>query len=115
MRGVQDDLLCLICSLFPQLHISQSERRSEAGELLCLPCWLFLSPLCHYQPQSVWSWQLFCKASSLVQHGVTTPLVGAGVLVFALLSIPILLFIEPALMYVFYITHHVNVSLNASR
>lgn len=86
-----------------------------AGGLLCLPCWLFLSPPCHYQPQSVWSWQLFCKASSLTQHGLTSPLVGAGVLVFALLSFLILLFPEPTLMYVFYITHHVYVSLNPSK
>lgn len=89
MRGVQDDLLYVIFSLFPQLHISQSERRSEAGGLLCLPCWLFLSPLCHCQPQSVWNWQLFRKASSLTQHGVTAPLVGAGVLVFAPIFSPI--------------------------
>lgn len=115
MRGVQNDLLYVTCSLFPQLHISQSERRSEAGGLLCLPCWLFLSPLCHCQPQSVWNRQLFCKASTLTQHGVTAPLVGAGVLVFALLSILILLFLEPTLMYVFCITHHVYVSLNASK
>lgn len=74
MKDVQYDLWCVTCSLFPQLHISQSKRRSEAGGLHCLPCWLFLSPLCHCQPQSVWSWQLFCEASSLKQDGVTGPL-----------------------------------------
>lgn len=46
---------------------------------------------------------------------MTGLLAGAGVLVFALLSVPILLFLEPTLMYVFYITHHVCVSLNSSK
>lgn len=67
MKGVPYDLWDAPCSLFPQRHISQSEKRSEAGGLLRLPCWLFLSPLCHCQPQSVWCWKLFCKASSLTQ------------------------------------------------
>lgn len=44
-----------------QLFIPPPERRSKAGRLLSLPCWLFLSPLSHYLPQSLWSWQLLCK------------------------------------------------------
>lgn len=66
------ELVHHFCYVFLQCLISPSERRSEAGGLLYLPSRLFLSPLSHCEPQSVWSWQLFGKASSLTPQSAVT-------------------------------------------